>query len=511
MTSPEVTELVIAVAGMGPMGRGIARVFDRAGARVLVSDLDLGLAEKGLAEIRAEADKDGESCSVQAATLAQSLADADLFIEAIVENMAAKEQLLAQVRECGRPDLIVASNTSSLSISEMGRAFGDASRLLGLHFFNPPTKMRLVEVIVGAATRPEVVERALGIVRAVGKAPITCTDSPNFVVNRVCRPLYYEAQLLNVEGVEPAVVDAGAREGLGHRMGPLELLDFTGLHTHLASSETALREFGDPRYRPIPKVRRLVRAGTTGRAAGQGFYDHAAEDPRAARGRVVRQPAPETSGDFTIAVTGPDAASLASHPAVSAGVAAADGEDASVVVYSCLGAPTQRDVAAVEAFAGRPDVELFVDSSDPGWAPDLPHGVGWVRLHRWRDQLFAEVVEDDVAGIAAHPQTDRLLDALGARSIRVPALPGLVVDRLAHCLANEAYAVLEEGTASADDIDTALRLAMNHPSGPLEYAEAVGVEQVHHSLRSMLSAFGDPRYRPTQLMRRRVNGRQRVR
>lgn len=511
MTTAAVSELVVAVAGMGPMGRGIARVFDRAGARVVVSDLDLDLAEKGLAQIRAEADKDGEGCSVEAATLAQSLADADLFIEAIVENMAAKEQLLAQVRECGRPDLIVASNTSSLSISEMGRALGDAGRLLGLHFFNPPTKMRLVEVIVGASTRPEVVERALRIVEAVGKTPITCTDSPNFVVNRICRPLYYEAQLLNVEGVEPAVVDAGAREGLGHRMGPLELLDFTGLHTHLASSETALREFGDPRYRPIPKVRRLVRAGTTGRAAGRGFYDHAAEDPRAARGRVVRQPATATSSDVTVTVAGPDAASLSAHPAVAAVVAADNREDASVVVYSCLGAPTQRDVAAVEMLAQRPGAAVFVDSSDPGWAPALPHGVGWVRLHRWRDQLFAEVVEDDVAAIPAHPRTDRLLDALAARSIRVPALPGLVVDRLAHCLANEAYAVLEEGTASADDIDTALRLAMNHPSGPLEYAEAVGVEHVHHSLRSMLSAFGDPRYRPTQLMRRRVNGQQRVR
>lgn len=511
MTSAEVSDLVVAVAGMGPMGRGIARVFDRAGVRVLVSDLDLELAERGLVQIRAEAAKDGESCAVEAATLTQSLADADLFIEAIVENMAAKEHLLAQVRECGRPDLIVASNTSSLSISEMGRAFGDAGRLVGLHFFNPPTRMRLVEVIVGASTRPEVVQRAIAIVEAVGKTSITCTDSPNFVVNRVCRPLYYEAQLLNVEGVEPAVVDAGAREGLGHRMGPLELLDFTGLHTHLASSETALREFGDPRYRPIPKVRRLVRAGTTGRAAGRGFYDHAAEDPRAARGRVVREPGPAPASDVRTAVTGPDAASLSSHPAVAAVGVRDGGEDASVVLYSCLGAPTQRDVAAVEALAGRPDVAVFVDSSDPGWALDLPHGVGWLRLHRWREQLFAEVVEDDVAGIAVHPHTDRLLDALAARSIRVPALPGLVVDRLAHCLANEAYAVLEEGTASADDIDTALRLAMNHPSGPLEYAEAVGVAQVHQSLRSMLSAFGDPRYRPTQLMRRRVNGRQRVR
>ncbi len=502
--------LVVAVAGMGPMGRGIARVFDRAGAKVIVSDLDVDLAEQGLAQIRAEADKDGEVCSVQAATLRDSLEAADLFIEAIVENMAAKERLLAEVRDAGRPDLIVASNTSSLSIGEMGGAFGDPGRVLGLHFFNPPTRMRLVEVIVGGATRPDVVERALSIVKAVGKTAVACTDSPNFVVNRVCRPLYYEAQLLTVEGVEAAVVDAGAREGLGHRMGPLELLDFTGLQTHLASSETALREFGDPRYRPIPKVRGLVRSGATGRAAGRGFYDHRAEDPRAARSRVVREPVtPSAPGSpETVRVLGPDAASLAGHPSVATVMADGTSVDPSVgtVVYSCLDAPSAADLDELGALARRPEVAVFVDSSDPGWAPVLPDNVGWVRLHRWREALFAEVVEDEVAGVRRHPGTDRLLDVVGAKAIRVPALPGLVVDRLAHCLANEAFAVLEEGTATADDIDTALRLAMNHPSGPIEYVETVGIGQVHTSLRAMLSAFGDPRYRPTQLMRRRVIG-----
>ncbi len=153
---------------------------------------------------------------------------------------------------------------------------------------------------------------------------------------------------------------------------------------------------------------------------------------------------------------------------------------------------------------------VLVDSSDAAWALALPSGAGWVRLHRWRDQVFAEVVDDGTAGIVVHPRCDEVVDALRARSIRVLALPGLVVDRLAHCLANEAFAVVEEGTATAPDIDTALRLAMNHPSGPLEYAETVGVERVFDGLRSMLSAFGDPRYRPTQLMRRRVTGRRRA-
>jgi 3-hydroxybutyryl-CoA dehydrogenase len=485
----------VAVAGMGPMGRGIARVFDRAGATVVISDLNEDLAHAALERIRQEAEADGETVRITAGTLRSSLAEADLFIEAIVENMDAKKAMLAEVREHGRADLIVASNTSSLSIGEMGAAFGDPARVIGTHFFNPPTKMRLVEVILGAATSPEVHRRVLDLVAEVGKTAITCADSPNFVVNRVCRPLYYEAQLLAMQGVEPAVVDAVARGALGHRMGPLQLLDFTGLHTHLASSETAHREFGEDRYRPIPRVRGLVRNGMTGKAAGRGFYDYAVETPRDGQQRVT-DAAPTVDPVTAIAVAGPDAARLLEHPAVAKLAQA----EAAVVVYSCNRTPGDADVAEVTRLAA--DHAVVVDSSDGAWLTRLPAGVGWVKLHAWREDVFAEVVDDPAAAVAPGEVVPALLAALGAGSVRVPALPGLVADRLANCLANEAYAVMEEGTAQAEDINIALRLAMNHPVGPLEYVERVGIDAVHSALRSMLDAFGDPRYRPTQLMRR---------
>ena len=492
----------VAVAGLGPMGRGIARVFDRAGADVIVSDRDAATASAGLDRIRAEAEADGESVRISAGTLRSSLAGADLFIEAIVENMEVKKKMLAEVREHGRPELIVASNTSSLSIGEMGAAFGDPARVIGMHFFNPPTKMRLVEVILAAATSPEVHRRVLDLVDAIGKTAITCADSPNFVVNRVCRPLYYEAQLLATQGLEPAAVDAVARGALGHRMGPLQLLDFTGLHTHLASSETAHREFGEDRYRPIPRVRGLVRNGMTGKAAGRGFYDYAVESPREGQQRVTQPPpaTEQTTEQVTavtaVAVTGPDAGRLLAHPSV----AKLAQEDADVVVYSCNRTPSEEELAQVRRLAEARTV--IVDSSDAAWLTRLPAGVEWVKLHAWREEVFAEVVDDPTAGVSPGPAVSALLAALEASSVRVPALPGLVADRLANCLANEAFAVVEEGTAIPADVDTALRLAMNHPVGPLEYVERVGVDAVHAGLRSMLDAFGDPRYRPTQLMRR---------
>lgn len=493
----ELVGLRVVVAGLGPMGRGIARVFDRAGADVLVSDVSDEATKQGLTRIREEAAEDGDAVRVSAAAdLVSAVADADLFLEAVVEDMAVKRELLALVASAGRPDLVVASNTSSLSIGEMGRAFGDPGRVVGMHFFNPATKMRLVEVILGAATSEATAARAVELTRSLGKTPVTCRDSPNFVVNRVCRPLYYEAQLLVMQGHEPAVVDAAARGGLGHRMGPLQLLDFTGLHTHLASSETALREFGDPRYRPIPQVRGLVRNGMTGRAAGRGFYDYAVERPKDAMARVVTER--ERSG-ARLSLQGPDATSLAADPVVAQVV----GEDAETVVYRCLRRPSADDVRTVRELAATRDV--VVDSSAGEWLELLPGGVGWVRLHAsLRDGIFAEVVDDAVAGLLPTPGVEATLSALGAASVPVLALPGLVVDRLAHCLINEATAVVEEGTASEQDVDTALTLAMNHPSGPFQLLEAAGPTVVLGGLRSMTTLIGDPRYRPSQLLRRRA-------
>ncbi|MEU8639418.1 3-hydroxyacyl-CoA dehydrogenase NAD-binding domain-containing protein [Amycolatopsis sp. NPDC048633] len=465
----ELSDLRVAVAGLGPMGRGIARVFAQAGAAVVVVDADAETTAKGHAKLLDEA-ADSPVEVTAAASVGDAVRDADLFIEAIVEKVEAKVALLDQVRAAGNPDLVVASNTSSLSIGELGKAYGDPTRVVGLHFFNPPTRMRLVEIIRGAMTAPDVVEHARAWVAGLGKTAVLCADSPNFIVNRVCRPLYYESQLLVTQGVAPAVVDAAVKGALGHRMGPLELLDFTGLHTHLGSSETALREFGDPRYRPIPLTRRLVRAGTTGRTAGRGYYDYAAGKPREAQAAVLRQP-----GESQARI--------------------ADGE---ITVYRTTGC-TPEDVAAVRGMSGR----VAVDSSHGGWVEHLPPGVGWVRLHQGREGTFAEVVADDVAGI--EPAYD-VVDALGAVSVPVLALPGLVVDRLMWTMVNEALTLVEEDIATAEDVDLALRLGMNHPTGPLERLAEVGPAEVLTGLRGLLDRFGDPRYRPAQLLVRQAAG-----
>lgn len=485
------SELTVAVAGMGPMGRGIARVFRMAGADVVVSDISPETTQAGVSAIATESAADGQPVEVRGMPMIEALAQADLFVEAVVERMEVKTALLRQAAEHGRPDLLVASNTSSLSIGEMGKEFGDPTRVAGLHFFNPPTKMQLVEVVRGAATSEKVIAELTELIEAIGKTAVTCADTPNFIVNRVCRPLYYEAQLLASQGVEPAVIDAVASAALGHPMGPLTLLDFTGLHTHLASSETALREFGDPKYRPIPLVRSLVRNGMTGRAAGRGFYNYECEKPRDAIKRVVRV-APEERQRI-VRFTGPGAPEHGFVESVT-----------DVVVYSCYAPPSVADLTAVEELLT--SHRVVVDSSDAGWLGVLPAGAEWARVHMTEGEPFVEVVDDPIAGVIPGAGIDAMLGALGAKSVAVPALPGLVADRLANCMANEAYTIVEEGTALAADVDTALRLGMNHPVGPFEYVQRVGVGTVHTALRSMMNAFGDSRYRPTSLIRRQSAG-----
>lgn len=487
--------LTVGVVGLGAMGRGIARLFAGKGARVLVMDADPSLTSSGIAEAMKEAAADNAEVELGKGNLA-TVAGADLVIEAITEKLEAKQQLLQELSIRASDDLIVASNTSSLSIGQMALSFKDPERVIGMHFFNPPLKMALVEVIRGAQTSDHTARFVVDIIDALGKTPVVCLDSPHFIVNRVCRPLYYEAELLVEEGLSCGVIDSVARGALGHRMGPLALIDFTGLHTHLAASETALREYGDPRYRPIPIVRRLVRSGMLGRSHGRGFYDYEKETPREAGQRLTEHARAEP---MAFRVTGPGSNRWPQYRRLSS--------DDEVLVYSCPMRTTREDVERVRAF--RDGDRLVIDSSDAVWREELPVGAGWVRVHHRPDGAFAEVVVDEVAEIGRTSAVDRLLVGIGASAAAVPAVPGLVADRLQACLINEATAVLEAGIASRTDIDLALRLGMNHPSGPFEALDELGALNVLASLEAMQEHTGDPRYRPTQWLRRHASAERR--
>jgi len=275
----------IGVVGAGQMGSGIAQVAAQAGYEVLLLDASEEALRRGLEAIRRSLAKFLEKGRITEETLEaalgrirttldlEALGEADLIVEAIVEDEGAKRALLERLGALAKPEAILASNTSSIPITALGRYSGRPERFIGMHFFNPVPLMQLVEVIRGeltsAATRDVVVE----VARRMGKTPLEVQDYPGFVSNRLLMPMINEAVEALREGVATKeAIDGIMRLGMNHPMGPLELADFIGLDTCLAIMEVLHRGFGDDKYRPSPLLRRMVQAGLLGRKVGRGFY-----------------------------------------------------------------------------------------------------------------------------------------------------------------------------------------------------------------------------------------------
>jgi 3-hydroxybutyryl-CoA dehydrogenase len=275
----------IGVVGAGQMGSGIAQVAAQAGYEVLLLDVSEEALRRGLEAIRRSLAKFLEKGRITEEALEaalgrirttldlEALGEADLIVEAIVEDEGAKRALLERLGALAKPEAILASNTSSIPITALGRYSGRPERFIGMHFFNPVPLMQLVEVIRGeltsAATRDVVVE----VARRMGKTPLEVQDYPGFVSNRLLMPMINEAVEALREGVATKeAIDGIMRLGMNHPMGPLELADFIGLDTCLAIMEVLHRGFGDDKYRPSPLLRRMVQAGLLGRKVGRGFY-----------------------------------------------------------------------------------------------------------------------------------------------------------------------------------------------------------------------------------------------
>ena len=275
------------VAGAGQMGAGIVQVSAVAGFDVVMIDvadefIQRGVAgiEKGLGRMvdkgRMEAAaRDAALARITTSTDMAAGADADLFIEAAPEAMAIKEELFARAALTLRDDAIIATNTSSLSVSRLAAFVTNPARFVGIHFFNPVPMMALVEVVKGLETGAETLAAARAYAEAVGKTPITVTDSPGFVVNRILFPMINDAAHALAEGVASAAdIDTGMKLGTNWPMGPLAVADIVGLDTTKAILESLERELGDPRYRPAGILGELVAAGKLGRKSGAGFFDY---------------------------------------------------------------------------------------------------------------------------------------------------------------------------------------------------------------------------------------------
>lgn len=275
----------LGVVGAGQMGSGIAQVAAQAGSEVVVRDIEQRFLDRGQAAIEADlkkaiekgklsvADRDATVRRIRMTLSLEDLADSDVVIEAVIEDRTLKKSVFAELDRLCPPSTVFASNTSSISITDLAGATGRPDRFAGMHFFNPVPRMKLVEVIRGLNTSDETVQIVRDLATSMGKTPVETRDSPGFVSNRILMPFVNEAFFTLQEGVAtPEDIDAVAKIGFNHPMGPLELADLIGLDTCLAILGVLHEEFGDSKYRPAPLLRELVRAGRLGRKSGRGVF-----------------------------------------------------------------------------------------------------------------------------------------------------------------------------------------------------------------------------------------------
>jgi 3-hydroxybutyryl-CoA dehydrogenase len=500
---------VVSVVGAGTMGEGIAEVAARAGHPVRLLDVRPGAAEAAVRTIGGRLAKDvarGRLAADQAEAVGARLRAVDeladlagsrLVVEVIVEDLEAKRDLLRALEdlldkdsgdsEDGAPPALLATNTSSVSVTAIGAVLRRPGRFGGLHFFNPAPRMALVEVVRGDATAPAWVEAATELVRAWGKTPVVCTSTPGFVVNRVARPFYGEAQrLVEAGATDAATVDAILTEAGGFPLGPFALTDLIGQDVNLAVSRSVWEQtYHDPRYAPTVLQTRLVDGGRLGRKSGRGFFTYdggAARDDEPQTAPPRRAPARVEVRDYDFGPMAPFLERIA-----------AGGVE---VVHVTL-----TDSEALEELPGLKlpgDGLLRVTDGSPArsWGIEAPGGVvllDWANdpATCTRVALMApRDVEVEVLDAAIG-----LCQAAGVEVSVVGDVAGGVVARTVAMLVNEAVDLVSRREATATDVDVAMLLGTGYPSGPLEWGDRVGAARVAAVLDELDEETPTGRYR----------------
>lgn len=496
------TDTRVLVIGAGAMGSGIAHVAARAGHAVYLYDARAEAAAHGRAAIARDLDAlvargkltqseaDAVLARVVAVAQLEQARDAGLAIEAIVEDLTVKQTLLRELEALLADDAIIASNTSSLSITAMAAALARPGRLVGMHFFNPAPRMKLVEIVSGLTTAPEHADCLHATAVAWGKIAVHTRSTPGFIVNRVARPFYGEALRVLAEGAaDTATLDAVLREGCGFPMGPFELMDFIGHDVNFAVSNSVFgASFGDRRYTPSLIQQELVAAGWLGRKSGRGFYDYAkdAERPRPheAEGHTA-QASVTVAGDL-----GPAAALVARLEAAGIEIRRipVQGRNGWLEIGGTRVALSDGRTATRHAIEdGCPDLVLFDLCLDYA-------GATRITLTR------ADPCDAVACGVVA-----ATLQQAGYKVSVIDDVAGMLALRTVAMLINEAADMLLQGIASAADIDAAMSHGTNYPyGGPLAWADRLGADLIVTILHNLQTHYGEERYRVSPLLRRKA-------
>lgn len=491
---------IIAVIGAGTMGAGVAQVAAQAGHQVLLFDANAGAAQQGIDRTLAGIDKLVEKGKIAAAereVLAQrlvavekleDLAPAHLVIEAIVERLDIKQSVFKQLEDICAPDTLLATNTSSLSVTAIGAALKRPERLAGMHFFNPAPIMKLVEIISGLATTPEVLTTLVETAQAWGKQTVQAKSTPGFIVNRVARPFYAEGlRVLQEGGTDVVTIDAIMRESGNFRMGPFELMDLIGQDVNYAvTCSVHDAYYGDPRFMPSLIQKELVDAGFLGRKTGRGFYNYAKDATPPQPSHAPQCDRPES---VTIIGTAPFAESIINQiktAGMHLEIEKGDNEEDFIILAgeACLVLTDGRMATQVAVEDEISDLVLFDLALDYGTAKRIALAPA--------DQTHPDALNDAIG----------FWQALGKQVSVIDDIPGMCVMRTVAMLANEGADAVNQGVCHAKDVDIAMQNGVNYPKGPLAWADSLGVARVLNVLDNLQTIYGEDRYRASPLLLR---------
>ena len=498
------------------MGAGIAQVCALGGFETRLHDPFPEALERGLGSVREGLRKGAERgrWSAEQATEAEArlhpardledLSGCGLVIEAAPEDMELKRDLFRRLSAVCAPDTVLATNTSSLPVTALAAAADRPERVVGMHFFNPPTLMELLEVVAGAESSSEAIAIARAAGERMGKRVILAKDGPGFLANRCARPFGLESLRLLAEGVaDHATIDRIVRMGANFRMGPFELADLVGIDVGFEVSKSFYEQsFHEPRWRPSLIQAQMVQAGRIGRKAGRGYYDyrgdrHRDQDPETLEARGKGKVAIE--GDGTLA---DELRALAAEAGLEVTHADGSNGDAPDLVVDAAVGRSAADIAALGEL-GTPTCILCVDGSlaelDAGGG-----GVGFHALPPLAESRLVELTRSAFTSDQTANAAETFFHTLGKHVEWVGDAPGLVLGRIFCQLVNEACFALADGVGSADDIDTAMLLGYNYPRGPLEWADIVELDHVLITIDALYEERREERYRAAPLLRRMV-------
>jgi 3-hydroxybutyryl-CoA dehydrogenase len=485
------------------------KLYDTRPEAVAKAIADIGAVYRKLVDKQkmTAAQADAATVRLQAANGLGDVAGAALVVEAIVENLDIKRALFADLENIVSGDCILATNTSSISVTAIAAKLRRPQRLVGMHFFNPVPLMALVEVISGLATDAAVAQTVYDTAAAWGKSPVHAKSTPGFIVNRVARPYYAEGlRLLNEQAADPATIDAILREAGGFRMGPFELMDLIGHDVNYSVTQSVFNAYyNDPRFTPSVIQQELVSAGFLGRKSGRGFYSYG-------DGAVAQQAAceaPQPNPEYANVSAAQDAqGATAPSPLMDAllerfrahgvdigvkkhleGHAHGHGHESAPAIH-CNG-------AAVYLTDGRTATQRARDNKHPDTVLfDLALDYG-------KAQRIALACADHCSPAAFHSVVG-LFQAAGFTVTKLDDVPGLAVMRTVAMLANEAADAVNQGVCSAEGADTAMQKGVNYPKGPLAWADAIGIGHVVTVLHNLAASYGEDRYRVSPLLRRKL-------